>query len=1190
MRGKRAIDRQPRGLDRRAIAWRCGLWLAAAGTLSVLSAAPADVPVLAGVTNVAGQCRIIAVAPNPDPPASERPAVFIGPAEGRPERIARPNETILPGNVIHTMKGGSALLELPGGTRLQLAESSQLHIERLRETGSFWLYLKVGAARLLGLASDRTLLQSPAAVATRHQTDFDMRVASDGFTEVTVFEGLVELTNEFGSIRLDGGSVSNRASVATGQAPVQALRATNVVQWWLRFPVVLDLAELPLPAVAARELNESLSHYAQGSYREAVVLYPASRAHAEDAERIYAASLRLLAGDLTGAEALLERVNDPLETARALQLLVATFRRDTLARPAPPKGASAWMALSFWHQSRHELAEARRAAYEAVARSPGFIAARARVVELELGREDLPAARKALAALQRLAPERAITLMLLGFLELAGNRPGPAMATFEDALARDPALAEAWFGLALGLMRQGARARALAAFETAVALEPERSLWRSYLGKALAWNQRSADAFSQIREAVALDPGDPTPWLYWAWLDYERNQINPAIDHLHRSVERNDNLQLFRSRAQLDQDRSMRMTSLARVYERAGMPEVAVREAARAVAYDAANPSAHLFLADSFNLLRDPTRFGLRYETAWFNELLLANALAPVDAGILSPSLSQQEYTRLFARDGLRFASFGEARSDGQYRQWATQSGLFGRSAYAVDLDYQHNDGVRPNQDLDRLELYAQFKQQVTHTDTAFLMLKFEEYESGDNFQYLDSTNARPAYRFSEEQDPIVYSIWRHDWSPRHHTLAAFGRLENQQRFTDEQAGQTVLVRNQAGELLSPQVQPLDVDSRGELAIWTGELNQLAQFEHHTLVAGARVQSGEFESADLLTGNPLRSPVFGDRTGQGVFHRSAITEAFQRMTLYAYDTWHPTDGLALTAGLAWEEMEFPANFRHPPLENASAHRARLLPKLGLVWSPVEAVTFRGMFSQSLGGVSLDESYRLEPVQLAGFSQAFRTVIPESVVGSVSAHDLDLGGAAIDIRLPTRTYAGIQVMVTHSDVDRQIGVFQLDAFSQPLTGGSAQIEERLRYREAAFQSSVHQLVGDDTALGVAYGYSRATLDRARPAAGFDGREEADLHWLRSQGVINLPGGFFAGAGGTWLWQSYDGAARGDEAHLQLDLEAGWRFARQTGQFSVGLLNVLNEDYRLAPLSALPELPRERVLFARLRLNF
>ena len=71
----------------------------------------------------------------------------------------------------------------------------------------------------------------------------------------------------------------------------------------------------------------------------------------------------------------------------------------------------------------------------------------------------------------------------------------------------------------------------------------------------------------------------------------------------------------------------MRNANLARIYQNAGMKEVAVREATRAVENDYTNASAHLFLANSFDALRDPDRILLRYETPWFNELLLANLL-----------------------------------------------------------------------------------------------------------------------------------------------------------------------------------------------------------------------------------------------------------------------------------------------------------------------------------------------------------------------------------------------------------------------------------------------------------------------------------------------------------------------------------------------------------------------------------
>ncbi|MSU35245.1 MAG: hypothetical protein EXS36_09040 [Pedosphaera sp.] len=141
----------------------------------------------------------------------------------------------------------------------------------------------------------------------------------------------------------------------------------------------------------------------------------------------------------------------------------------------------------------------------------------------------------------------------------------------------------------------------------------------------------------------------------------------------------------------------------------------------------------------------------------------------------------------MFARGVLRFTSSGQVRSDGQYRQMAMQSGVFGRTAYALDVDYQHNNGVRANKDLDRLELYTQLKQQLTDADTVLLLLKFEDYDAGDNFQYQYPTNLRPSFRFTEHQHPIAYGLWRHDWSFGFQTLAAVSRLANEQHFSDSQ-------------------------------------------------------------------------------------------------------------------------------------------------------------------------------------------------------------------------------------------------------------------------------------------------------------------------------------------------------------------------------------------------------------------
>ncbi len=50
------------------------------------------------------------------------------------------------------------------------------------------------------------------------------------------------------------------------------------------------------------------------------------------------------------------------------------------------------------------------------------------------------------------------------------------------------------------------------------------------------------------------------------------------------------------------------------MYQDDGMDDWAVNEASRAVNYDYANYSAHLFLANSFANLTDPNEINLRYE------------------------------------------------------------------------------------------------------------------------------------------------------------------------------------------------------------------------------------------------------------------------------------------------------------------------------------------------------------------------------------------------------------------------------------------------------------------------------------------------------------------------------------------------------------------------------------------------
>ena len=68
------------------------------------------------------------------------------------------------------------------------------------------------------------------------------------------------------------------------------------------------------------------------------------------------------------------------------------------------------------------------------------------------------------------------------------------------------------------------------------------------------------------------------------------------------------------------------------------------------------------------------------------------------------------------------------------------------------------------------------------------------------------------------------------------------------------------------------------------------------------------------------------------------------------------------------------------------------------------------MTVRGAYAEAVSGPSFDESIRLEPTQVNGFLQAYRTVISEALIGSVS-HELRsplssiIGSASILARAP-----------------------------------------------------------------------------------------------------------------------------------------------------------------------------------------
>lgn len=1033
-------------------------------------------------------------------------------------------------------------------------------------------------------------IRTPLASGAIRGTEFHLEVEANGATTLTMLDGEVELISELGRVALKTGE---QGVVEPNQAPrkTAALNAMNIIQWVLYYPGILDLDELPTNGADVPALAESMRHYRAGDLLKALEAYPENRLPATDAERIYHAALMLAVGQVNQAEQSLQGLGASSPLGGALRQVVAAVKQQVWAREARPTLATEWLAESYYLQSQGRLELARAAARSAVAKSPGCGFAHARLADLEFSFGRTEAAAQAVDAALECSPRNAQAVALKGFLLAARNKLREAESSFDEAIGIDGALGNAWLGRGLCRIKRGQSEAGRRDLQVAATLEPQRALLRSYLGKAWSNAGNNPLAEKELDLAKRLDPNDPTSWLYSALLNQQENRLNEGVRDLEKSADLNDNRRIYRSRLLLDQDRAVRGANLARIYQDAEMKEVAVSEASRALQSDYANHSAHLFLANAYDALRDPRRVTLRYETPWLSEQLMANLLAPVGGGSLSRFVSQQEYSRLFDRDRSGIISRTDYESRGYWWQQSSLYGNYGSTGYSFDFEYLSDNGQRLNADLERCFHSLRLKQQVTPNDVTFFQTDFLNARGGDIYQYYSNVSPRPNQRVRDKFEPGLYLGHNHQWSPGVNTLFLASFIQN--RFELDDPGNTMLSfrRDAAGNVIGTPLQlnfPLEYDSA--LRAYSFEVQQLVQKSRHTTVAGLRYQTSDID--------PVAAYTRGFGGFLGVLFPPAGYERvdgdLDRFGAYVYHDWRILDNLTLSGGLTLDYLRYPLNTEVAPLYDGHDSKTRLSPKAGLAWTPWRSTTLRGAYARSLGGSYFDTSVRLEPTQVAGINQAFRSLIPESVVGLVPGTEFETFGVAWDQRFKTGTYLTLGGELLTSDADRAFGTY--DRFAGSLTATPVLVNQSNDYEEKSLSLSVNQLAGDNFVLGTVYRLSDARLRQALadlPAA-FAGASlnEATLQQLRTYALFHHRCGFFSQIESLWFQQANRGYAAdipGDD-FWHLNFYLGYRFANRKAEARLGLLNLTDKNYALNPLNLYYELPRERTVAFTLKFNF
>lgn len=1041
------------------------------------------------------------------------------------------------------------------------------------------------------------------AMAGIEGTEFVLAVNDTDQTTLSVIDGKVRFANSSGYLLLTNGQ---QAVVDVGKAPVRApgFIANNLLQWCFYYPAVLDLNDLPLTTQESQSLAPSLAAYRDGDLQGALAQLPAAPKANSDAVEIYKAALLLSVGNVEQARQALSSLNSSDERIQrlsdALRELIAAVKHEPFSSSFTPHTATEFLAQSYFQQSQaipgFSLDWALASAKKATDLDPQFGFAWERVAELEFSFGRADRAVKALDTSLALAPQNAEALALKGFLLAAQNDASLALVWFDRALAADSSLGNAWLGRGLCRIRLRDFAGGREDLLVAAAIEPQRAELRSYLGKAYANGWQFQRAAREFQRAKQLDPNDPTAWLYSALMNQERNRINDAIRDLEKSEELNNNRSVYRSQMLLDQDKAVRSASLATMYADAGMFNVSVNEASTAVNYDYANYSAHLFLADSYEQLSDPNEINLRYETPAESEYLVANLLAPVGAGMLSPTISQGEYSRLFQQDGPGVVSDTEYLSRGAWTESGAQFGTFGDFSYDFEAYYHSDPGQWINNDVQQRQLSLTLKQQLTPKDTVYFNINQLQSDYGDLLQYYNpNTQVSTNVQYQEKQNPNAGLGYNHEWAPGVHTLVYATRLNDTASFTNGTA--PTLLGFYVPNLTRLDGLTMNQDFINRLNIYSGELQQIFEQPEHTTIVGARAQYGNFKTANVETQTGAANAFPLSPTNSA---NQNIDSLFKRFSVYGYHQWQILDPLQIIAGIDYDYLRFPDEFSTAPVSGNEKVEQQFSPKAGLIWTPWNGTTARFAYTRSLAGASIDQSYQIEPSQVAGFIQNYRSIIPESIVGATPGAKFSTYDLSLEQKFRTGTYLTISGEILDSKDDQVNGIFAYNPFTM-LFAEPSTLDENLNYQEETLQLTANQLIARDWALGMNYRLSHAVLNENYSGVAdsiivgdpnFQPQTKATLNQLDLTAIYNHPSGFFVEGEALWYNQNnagYTPAEPGDD-FWQFNVFVGFRSPRRNMEVAVGLLNIGDQGYNLNPLNIYDELPLTRTLAARLQFNF
>jgi len=812
----------------------------------------------------------------------------------------------------------AALVFLNSDTVLNLDQNTNVEISEPPEEEFSFLRLFRGVVHFFSRKPRALEVQTPYVNAAVQGTEFLVRVdEKEAF--ISVFEGEVSATNEFGSLKI----VSDQAAVArVDQAPlsVVVVRPRDAVQWALYYPRLFAALPRGLPAdlVLAGDL---LGVGRVDEARRALDTIP----NTSPVAGIKFAFLAVIAVAQNNKEEALTEGRKAVEQA--------------------PRSSAAKIALSYALQANFNLEAARDILLQAVEDESRDALAWARLAELWLSLGYLDRATGAAEKAQSLSPDLERINTVLGFVNLARIKVADAKAAFRTAIELDDRAPLPRLGLGLAEIRDGDLDKGGREIEIAALLDPANSLIRSYLGKAYFEEHRGPLSAREFAEAKRLDPRDPTPWFYDAIRKQSENRPVEALGDIQKSIELNDNRAVYRSRLLLDRDRAARGASLARIYDDLGFQQLGVNVATKSLTSDPTNPAAHRFLSDTYRSVR-------RRETARVSELLQAQLLQDINVNPVQPRLSEtnlniigrggpteaglNEFTPLFERNQIQFNATGESGDDSTLGGEGVVSAIYDRFSVSAGAFHFETDGWRNNYDIEH-DIYNFFAQAAITPDfNVQAEFRSRHSKAGDlalNFdpgQFLDMSER------TIDQD-IARAGLRYSPTPSSDILLSFIYTDRNENLSETSPlGSLDFVADAKADDQGRQVEAQYLFGSDRFNVVTG--------------FGYTDVDREVKVAATLGGFPIISV----NTEPDIEHPRG----------YIYANLNFPDPITWTLGATYDDYK-----------REGLQVEKVSPKFGIRWDVTQNVQVRGAAFQTVKP-ALVSNRTIEPTQIAGFNQFF----------------------------------------------------------------------------------------------------------------------------------------------------------------------------------------------------------------------